>query len=128
MSDIDYYKNKVYSLKNDKEKYQYLKEKLNDSLKSELNQISDDLEEAITKINNGFVIDDITADGKSIKKTNDLIKSYKNKISDEVIPSINEKIRSINNNIYYYNNLIEQLEEAEEAKKAEEAQAEEDSK
>lgn len=128
MSDIDYYKNKVYSLKNDKQKYQYLKEKLNDSLKSELNQISDDLEEAITKINNGFVIDDITADGKSIKKTNDLIKSYKNKISDDVIPSINEKISSINNNIYYYNNLIEQLEEAEEAKKAEEAQAEEDSK
>ena len=124
MADIDYYKRKVKSLKNEKAQYQELRNDLNDSLNPKLKNIIEDLDVAIKKNNIGYVVDEITADGKAIIKNRELINGYKNEIYNKVIPAIDDKIRNINSNINYYNNLIKKAEE--EAAAAAEAEAEEE--
>lgn len=48
------------------------------------------------KINECFTIDENSADGGKISSINSSIVDAKNKLSNEIIPAINEKIRSLN--------------------------------
>lgn len=109
MDDIKDYKNLVYYYKNEKARYEKLKENIQGSLLPLLDSLSSDLDDAVSSIKNGFVIDGVTADNNSIKDNYDKVEDFKNEISGSVLNAIDSQIIKFRNNIYYYNKLIEEL-------------------
>ena len=109
MADLNDYKNLVYYYKNEKARYEKLKENIESSLLPLLTSLSSDLDDAVSSMSNGFVIDGVTGDNNSIKDKYEDVEDLKKEVSGTVLSAINSQISRLKNNIYYYNNLIDDL-------------------
>lgn len=82
---------------NQRQKYYTLKENVS-KLITNFSSSIESIEPAL-KINECFAIDEVSADGGKINSINSSLVETKNKLNNEVIPAINNKINSLNSEI-----------------------------
>lgn len=104
---ISYYQNKIYNLKQLRKRYNRLKSDLQGDVVSMLNKISKSFNKANSFLMESYTIDGMGADNKSISTNALNVENSSKYITGTVIPAIEREINSINNDIYYYNVLID---------------------
>lgn len=116
---IGYYRTRIAELQQLNKRLENLKGDLNSNVLPKLNNILTSMSDAELSLKEAFLVDNETADGSSIETNKSNVENCISTISGSVIPSIDSKIATNNNQISNYNSLIQaELARIEEEEKA----------
>lgn len=116
---IGYYRTRIAELQQLNKRLENLKGDLNSNVLPKLNNILTSMSDAELSLKEAFLVDNETADGSSIETNKSNVGNCISTISGSVIPSIDSKIATNNNQISNYNSLIQaELARIEEEEKA----------
>ena len=116
---IGYYRTRIAELQQLNKRLENLKGDLNSNVLPKLNNILTSMSDAKLSLKEAFLVDNETADGSSIETNKSNVENCISTISGSVIPSIDSKNATNNNQISNYNSLIQaELARIEEEEKA----------